>query len=80
MTKVDKPIKTANITHPWFDRPDDGPKHCRVKPCASTINAETTISVNYIYFPLSDSKYVSFTNMENITLISLWAVAITAIL
>ena len=38
------------------------------------------LSVNYIYFPLSSLNCLSCTSMENITLISLWAVARTAIL
>ena len=38
------------------------------------------VSVNYIYFPLSASKGFWFTNIENITLISLCAVARTAFL
>jgi hypothetical protein len=40
--------------------------------CAST--------VNYLYFLLSGSNYLWLESIENITLISLWAVARTAIL
>ena len=43
-------------------------------------DAVSLTSVDYIYFLLSGSKCLSFTSIENITRMSLWAVARTAIL
>jgi hypothetical protein len=42
-----------------------------LKCCVEARVARITDTVNYIYFLLSGSKCLWFTNMENITLISL---------
>jgi len=46
-------------------------RDCRVKESMLAISRIFAISVNYIYFLLSGSKYLSCASIENITRMSL---------